>query len=260
MTIDNAPPSRNPTDNDSLNGALRLVLTKFLQRTDDMLPAKVIAYDPVTNTAQIQPLISVVTTDNRIVQRAQVASVPVFQLSMGGFILRFPCNSGDLGWIKANDRDVSLFKQTGQASPPNTQRKHSFEDAIFLPQAAWSLVSIADEDADNAVLQNYSGSVKISLSQDSIVISAQSAVTVNAPTATINSPTGVTVNTPNATFTGDVTIDGTIDVQNTGSSSTPCQINGNVIATGDITAAGVSLEHHLHSGVTAGSADTGPPV
>ena len=176
MTVNNAPPSRNPTDNDTLNGMLRLVLTKFLQKTDDMLPAKVIAYDPATNTAQVQPLISVVTTDNQIVNRAQIASVPVFQLSMGGFILRFPCHSGDLGWIKANDRDISLFKQTGQMSPPNTQRKHSFEDALFLPQAAWSLVTLASEDTGNAVFQNYAGTVKIALWSNLIKILAPEGV------------------------------------------------------------------------------------
>ena len=163
MTISNAPPSGNPAGKYDLRSLLRLWWTKNLQKLDDMLPAKVIAYDAATNTAQVQPLISVVTTDNQLVQRAQVASVPVFQLSMGGFILNLPCNSGDLGWIKANDRDISLFMQTGQMSPPNTQRKHSFEDAMFIPQALRSLVTIASEDAGNMVLQNNGGTVKIAL-------------------------------------------------------------------------------------------------
>ena len=141
-----------------------------------MLPAQVIAYDAATNVAQVQPLISVVTTDNQLVQRAQVASVPVLQASGGGFLLRFPVNSGDLGWIKANDRDISLFKQTGEMSPPNTQRKHSFEDAIFIPQSLWSLITIASEDATNAVFQNYAGTVKIALWSNLIKILAPKGV------------------------------------------------------------------------------------
>jgi phage baseplate assembly protein gpV len=237
MTASNAPPSRNPSDNDTLNGMLRLVLTKFLQKTDDMLPAKVIEYDKAANTAQVQPLITVVTTDNQIVNRAQIASVPVFQLSMGGFILRFPCNSGDLGWIKANDRDISLFKQTGEMSPPNTQRKHSFEDALFLPQAAWSLITIDEEDAGNAVLQNYAGTVRIALWEDKVKITAPS----------------VLFDTPTATFTG------TINVLNTNSSETPCQIAGNINATGDIVAGSISLQNHVHTNGNDG-ADTGGPL
>lgn len=157
------PPSRNQADNGTLTGMLRLVLAKFLQHVDDMLPAKVIAYNAASNVAQVQPLIYMVTTDNTVVNRAQVASVPVLQLSAGGFAMRFPINAGDLGWIKSNDRDISLFKQTFANSAPNTQRKHSFEDAIFIPQAAWKLITIAEEDAANAVFQNNAGTVRMAL-------------------------------------------------------------------------------------------------
>lgn len=167
-----APPSRNPADNDTLTGLLKLVIAKSQQNTDDMLPAQVIAYSPTTNTAQVQPIIEVVSTANQVIQRAQVASVPVLQLSGGGFALRFPISTGDLGWIKANDRDISLFKQTYAQSPPNTQRKHSFEDAVFVPQAAWSLITLAGEDSANMVLQNYAGSVKIALWSNLIKILA----------------------------------------------------------------------------------------
>src|SRR4051812_35962375 len=119
--IQNAPPSRNPADNDTMAGTFRLVLDKFLQRTDDMLPGKVIAYDAATNLAQVQPLIIMVTTNNQQVKRAQIASVPVYQMGAGGLVLRFPVKTGDLGWIKANDRDISLFKRIKDFVSPNTQ-------------------------------------------------------------------------------------------------------------------------------------------
>lgn len=240
-----APPSGNAADYSSLNGVLRLWMTKFLQQVDDMLPAQVIAYDAASNTAQVQPLISFVTTSNQVVQRAQVASVPVLQLSGGGFLLNFPINSGDLGWIKSNDRDISLFMQTGEVSPPNTQRKHSFEDAIFIPQAARSLITIDSQDAANVVLQNYAGTCKISISQTNITVTA---------------PNGVTVDTPIATFTKDVEIDGILIVNNVNSQATPCTINGNISTNGDVIASSISLVNHVHSGVTTGGGDTGKPV
>jgi hypothetical protein len=121
-------------------------------------------------------MITVVTTDNQIINRAQVASVPVYQASGGGFIVRFPVKSGDFGWIKANDRDISLFMQTGKMSPPNTQRKHTFKDALFIPQAFFDLVTIAGADDDNLVIQNYAGTVKISMSNTNIVIDASAGV------------------------------------------------------------------------------------
>ena len=181
-----SPPSRNPADNDTLAGLLRLALKKALQKTDDMLPAKVIAYNPATNMAQVQPLIVVVTTNNQIVPRAQVASIPVYQASGGGFILKFPIAPGDFGWIKANDRDISLFTQTNQQSPPNTFRLHDFADSLFFPQAAFDLVTIDGGDANNVVLQNYAGTVKISMSETGVSITAPTVINMMAPEINIS--------------------------------------------------------------------------
>lgn len=172
MTTKNSPPSRNPADEDNLTGILKLALKKFLQNTDDMLPAQVIAYDRGKNRAKIQAVISVVTTDAQIVSRAQIASVPVFQYGGGGFVSSFPLFSGDTGWIKANDRDISGWKQSLRQSTPNTQRKHSFKDAMFFPDTLLNGITIAGEDVDHAVWQNFPGSVKIALWQNLIKIIA----------------------------------------------------------------------------------------
>ena len=168
----NSPPSRNPANNGTFVGLLELLKTKLLQNFDDMLPAQVIGYDRASNRAQVQPMIVVVTTDNQQVQRAQIASVPVFRFGGGGFASSFPLKAGDLGWIKANDRDISILKQTGQSSAPNTQRKHSFEDALFIPDIWYQILSIANEDLANFILQNYSGTVKISMSEEYINLTA----------------------------------------------------------------------------------------
>lgn len=172
----NSPPSRNPADADSLIGLLRLLITKTQQRWDDMLPARVMAYDRARNVAQVQPLIATVTTDKVVVQRAQVAEVPVLQLGGGGFTLSFPIKGGDLGWIKANDRDISLFRQSGGASRPNTGRMHSFADAMFIPDSMMRGVTIDPSDSDRAVLQSLDGSVRIALGEDLIKMHAPSGV------------------------------------------------------------------------------------
>lgn len=161
MTDKSAPPSGNLADSDTLPGLFRFVLNKFLQKTDDMLPAQVLAYDRTTNRAQVQPLIAFVTTSGQVVNRAQVASIPVLQLGGGTFVASFPVKTGDLGWIKANDRDISFFKKTYKNSAPNTQRKHRFSDAIFIPDTMLQGVTIASEDANNLVIQNLAGTVKV---------------------------------------------------------------------------------------------------
>lgn len=203
------PPSSDPANRYDLVGTVRLVLTKFLQSVDDMLPAVVISYDRATNQAQVQPLIALVTTDDKQVQRAQVASIPVLQIGGGGFVLSFPIRPGDLGWIKANDRDISLFKQVLANASPNTARKHSFEDAMFIPDTMKRSVIINSEDAENVVLQSIDGTQRVSIWPGKIKITA-SAIELVSSTLTHNG-------------------------KNIG-------------------------DTHVHTGVTPGGGDTGPPA
>lgn len=170
-TAPHAPPSGDPANDGSLLGMANNILKKHLQGVDDMLPARVISYDRETNRAQVLPLIRVLTTDNRQIERAQIASIPVMQFGGGGMILNFNLKPGDLGWIKANDRDISLFLQSYGASAPNTIRLHSFQDAVFIPDVMRGF-TIAEEDAENAVLQTLDGSVRVSLWPDRVKLTA----------------------------------------------------------------------------------------
>ena len=187
MTEKNAKPSRDPANDDSIVGMLRQVLDKTAQNTDDMLPARVIAFNRETNRVQVQPMIHVVTTNGENVPRAQIIDIPVVQIGGGGFVLLFPLKTGDFGWIKANDRDISLFLQSWQESPPNTFRKHSFSDAVFIPDVmrGWTLTG---EDADRAVLQSLDGNTRISIGADDIILTAGAAsltIAADAVTSTV---------------------------------------------------------------------------
>jgi len=237
-----APPSGNLADSDTLQGVLKFAFTKFLQKTDDMLPAQVLAYDRATNRASVQPLIRFVTTKNEVVSRSQIASVPVLQLGGGGFVLSFPIKAGDLGWIKANDRDISFFKKNYTNSSPNTQRKHSFEDAMFIPDSMMKQVVIDPEDAENVVLQNLAGTVRIALWADKVKITAPEIV-LDTPLTTI---TGALISGTNPEY------------------GQTAEFNGTISTTQDVTAKGggsvaVSLHNHTHGGVQTGGGDTGVP-
>lgn len=203
----NAPPSRDPANDDTLIGFAREILGKFLQGVDDMLPARVIAVNPERTRVQVQPLVKVVTTSGEAVSRAQLLSVPILSLGGGGFVLSFPVNTGDLGWIKANDRDIALFLQSYAESTPNTSRKHSFSDAVFIPDAMRGF-TIAGEDADRVVLQSLDGAARISLGADAIKLSlGDDSVSLEAGV--------LTVDVPLTTFTGAVTVALTLGVTGT---------------------------------------------
>jgi len=179
-----AIPSIDPADEGDLIGTFRHILGKFLQGVDDMLPAQVISYDRSTNRAVVQPLVMLLTTDNKTVQRPAVASVPVIQYGGGGFVVSPPIKAGNLGWIKANDRDISLFLQSFNNSAPNTVRKHSFSDAVFIPDVMTGY-TIDGEDTDNLVIQSLDGSTKISVGDAGIKLVAV-AVEITSDTLTHN--------------------------------------------------------------------------
>lgn len=236
--------SRNPANSGSLSGAMREILGKFLAGVDDMLPAVVIDYDRTENRATVRPLIQILKTDGTKIDRAHVASVPVLNLGGGNFVLSFPIAPGDIGWLKANDRDISLFLQDdGVDAPakdvePNTLRKHSFSDAVFIPDQfrKWTLEA---EDADAVVLQSLDGTSRIALTSTGRVrLDSASVIEIKAPTLSI---------------IGDV------------SHSGEWMTFGTITATTDVQAGllvftRISLFSHPHSGVTVGGGISGGPL
>jgi len=201
------PPDIDPANNDSLAGTIQFAFYKMLQSVNGMLPAQVIQYDRETNRVQVQLLIAVVTTNGAQISRPQIASLPVLVLGGGGFMMSFNLNPGDLGWVMANDRDISLFLQTYQETAPNTARVKNFADGLFIPDVMKGY-TIAEEDSGNAILQSTDGTVKISLGTGKITISA-----------------------PLVEIDGQVTSTVSLIVPTGGL----LQVNGNIQATGSIT-------------------------
>ena len=187
MTIE----SHNPANDDTLTGTLKEVLRKFLQTTDDMLPAVVQHYDRDSNLAIVKPFIQMVDTSNIRHDRALV-KVPVLLMGGGDFFISFHLPEGSLGWLKSNDGDISLFLQSYHAESPNTIRMHSFEDGLFIPDLMTNY-SISEEDQQAMVIQNRTGAVKIALNQERITIKAprlvvavSDEIAMNASTIVIN--------------------------------------------------------------------------
>lgn len=169
MSLQNQKPNSDSANEGSLSGGLNAMLRSFfLNEFEGMLPATVVSYDDATNRAVIKPVVMVGTTDGGKVSRAQVPNIPVFRFGGGGFFMRFPIKPGDLGWLKANDRDVSLiFQRGGGEDWPNTERMHKFSDAMFFPDTFKEWV-VSGENADKAVWQSLDGTVCIALGDDAI--------------------------------------------------------------------------------------------
>ncbi|MCG1038801.1 MULTISPECIES: Gp138 family membrane-puncturing spike protein [Burkholderiaceae] len=222
---DYAIPSHDPANTGGLAGTLREVFKKLMQGVDDMLPAKIVGYDRKCNVATVQPQIMMLTTENRTLSRPPLARVPVLALGGGGFVMSFPLKPGDAGWIKASDRDISLYLQSGGEVGPNTQRLHSFADGLFIPDVMRGY-TLADEDKANAVLQSADGLVRVALWSDKLKLTAPM----------------VELDAANVHCTGNLTAD------------------GRVTGRGGVTFGETPAETHRHDGVQRGSDTSGGPV
>lgn len=161
------PPSSSPPDDGTLTGVIKTALTKHSQNTDGMMPVEVVAYDRAKNRATVKHLIQMVGSDGQKVDRAQISSVRVQQPGNAAFSISLPIKPGDKGWILAADRDMSLFQQALQPGAPNTQRTHSFQDGLFMPDAM-SFGDVHPDDADRVAMQSNDGNVRVSFDDSTL--------------------------------------------------------------------------------------------
>lgn len=253
MSDPHATPSRDPANDDSLLGMARQILDKFLSQVDDMLPARVVSYDRAANRASVVPLVKLLSTDGRQIGRAQIAAVPVMLFGGDGVALSFNLKAGDLGWVKANDRDISILLQSYRESAPNTLRKHSFQDAVFIPDVMRGL-ALAGEDASHAVLQTLDGSVRVAIWPDRVKITTgdmyaevgPANVTLhNGASSAVLTPTGINFATAGASATmgaGGTTFTGHVDFPD------------------GIRIGGIEFGTHKHTGVQPGGGNSGGPT
>lgn len=167
-------------DSSRLVTALDLLFRQHDINTNAMLPAIVVSFDRAQNLATVKPLISWVAMDGSSIERHELANVPVISLGGGGFHISFPIKQGDLGWIYAADRDISLFKQSLAVSAPNTGRCHRFDDSMFVPDV-FRKYAINSEDAGAMVIQSTDGATRISIRGDNIKITAPASVVLDVP-------------------------------------------------------------------------------
>lgn len=153
----NQAPSVRPADESSLAGVLKTAIRKEMQSFDVMMPVEVVSYDRAKNRAVVKHLIQMQGSDGEKVSRGQVASVRVLQPGNATFNVSLPLKPGDKGWLMAADRDMSIFQQGLKEDAPNTDRMHSFQDGLFMPDAMSNGNAPAGE-GDRVVIGSNDGS------------------------------------------------------------------------------------------------------
>lgn len=185
-------PNSEQANSGNLTGITNEFLANWLRNeVDGMVPARVVSYNDQTNRATLHPIVMMGGTDGSKVPRADVANIPVFRFGGGGMFMRFPLKAGDLGWLAANDNDISLIMQGGGVEDwPNTTRQCKFSDAMFFPDTLKSWI-IEGANLDRVVLQTMDGQVCLSLGATGVKIKAGvSSITITPAGIAMVSPAG----------------------------------------------------------------------
>lgn len=181
--------------------ALRIAFEGMQAGLWTSLPCIVVSFDPVKLTAVLQPTtqarVRLITGELTNVTITVLPDCPVVFPSGGGLMLTFPLAAGDEVLAVIAARCIDAWWQSGGVQPQAELRLHDLSDGFALPgPRSLPRVPGAPVSLDGAQLRTDDGEVFIQVSEDGVVITAPE----------------VTVDAPEVTFTGDVVVEGNIEV------------------------------------------------
>lgn len=216
-----------------------------------LLPAKIVSYDAVKQTCQVQPQIIIQWNDPRTgspahIQMPVIADCPVEFPGGGGYHLTFPIQPGDECTVAFSSRCIDGWWSTGQMSQQGDLRMHDLSDG-FVRVGVSSLPHALPSVSTNTVqLRSDDGRAYVEIAGDHVV--------------NIHTPANVNINAG-----GDINLNaaGQVNVTSVGNTIIDAAAVGITAATstfaGEVVANGHRIdETHLHTLVQTGGDDSGP--
>ena len=196
----------------------------------------------------VTPMVNQLDGQGNPTPHVTVYNLPYFRLQGGDNGIIIDPEPGDNGVAVFASRDISQVKSTKKQGNPGSHRQYSFADGMYLGGML--------NGTPTQYIQFSTAGIRIH-SPTQVKIDAPD-VLIEAQTVEINASTSTTVTTPIFTVNGNTVLNGTL--QSGGVGGANATFSGSVIVDVDVTADGVSLHNHVHSGVIAGGDNTGAPV
>lgn len=121
--------TRQPTTNE----ALEAVQADLQRRIRTVVPATIVAYNPATQSAAVQPAPNAVFRDGQTLPLPQIADAPVAFPAGGGFTITWALLPGDPVLLLCSDRDIDRWRASGSPYAPVTSRMHQLTDCFVWP-------------------------------------------------------------------------------------------------------------------------------
>lgn len=265
------------------NALLDQAMTARLSCLWTALPGIVQSFDPVAMTCQVQPAIQgkVRSEDGTItlVNLPMLLDCPVVFPHGGGCSMTFPIKPGDECLVVFSSRAIDLWWQSGGVQPPVEMRMHDLSDGFVLVGAysqpkvlqnvSTAAVQLRSDDGQaffelnpethNFTLTtpgNFSATVTdFTVDCQDFSVQCQSfsvqcsGCSISSETFDVTAGSSASITAPTIALNGQIT--------GGGSGGATAMFTGNIEATGDVKAGPISLQGHVHSGVTTGGSDTG---
>lgn len=217
-----------------------------IQKINTVFLAKIISVSTAgvggTKTVTAQPLICQIDANGNALPSPKLVEIPHYRVQAGTGAFVINPHVGDIGVFVCAKRDISKIKNgVNDPQTPASFRSFDLADSIMI-----------------ATIHTETASTYIYIDPDNgtIEIKAPESLIINTESATINASGSTSINSPETTISGHVTIKGGLSV----SGGEGAQVDGSISASGDITSGNISLQSHVHSGVTSGGSNTGTPV
>ncbi len=135
---------RNPTDAEVIEGAINTRLDHLHTAT----VAKVMSYDPVTQTCVALPVMHtpVEDKDGAITYEPSVPipDIPVVQPRTLTHFVHLPLAPGDHVLLVSTSESIAVWRETGSVSRPGDLRRHHLGSTVAIPGVAHALQPLTD--------------------------------------------------------------------------------------------------------------------
>lgn len=256
---------------DALQG-LRTVLDGRQAKIWTAMPGIIESVNLSAITVTVQPAIQALATDSSgkqtNVSLPVLQDVPLIFPRGGGYSLTFPVKQGDECLVVIASRCIDNWWQHGGVQPQFELRLHDLSDGFAIVGPYSQPKVIQNISSSTTQLRSDDGKNYVEVDGSSEKINA---ITLNASavidgqnkkiTAIAGSVSGtfdgtgnqITLTAPQITLNGNTEINGNLGI--TGNTTGA----GSLTVAGDVVGGAISLDHHVHTGVQSGAADTGPP-
>lgn len=233
------------------------LIKNALKENNFTIPVKVVDVDITKLTVNVTPLILAEATDDTVIETNIIYNVKYIRIQSGKSAIIIDPTIGDIGIALICDRDISTIKETKKAATPASGRIHSLSDSVylggFLNQPPNQYVKFTTDGIEiYSPTQITAIAPNITANCDELTANVNNDTKIKSGTVDITAETLVSISSPQIALNGSITAS---PLNGSGTAT----INMPIESTEEITAKGIALSTHKHSGVQTGDGETGEP-